>query len=435
MQKKDNNLPQRLRGLGKKMEDPAFAFLVCALTGLAVIFLCLLASHGTLVPHYLYCDIRDTGMDFFHSIEYLHGRAPYAIFETLYPPLANLLFLVIYWLVPPDTSGAWTYNFWQSVALRGTKFDLRTFQGPMLMFLLFFLITYWLMQTLTTYTLRNKGCKYPSVIAFCLTFSPGMLYALERGNILLLTIPLVLFFILYRNSESKFLQELSLIALAVAAGLKLYPAFFGVLLLRDKQYWKAARAVVYGVLTVVLPMFFFEEGLAGIPMWLSIVFEFKGNDADPLVGTGLVNFLHRIVVYADLYLGIDLGTGWMGFAGIAVTAGLLLASLFMKKQWQSVLAITLAFTLFQNQGRYVFSFYAIPMVMFLLEEDRLNKNNIIPFVLTLLLNIHLPIFYTHNSTYPDIAVKQMILMALLVWCVVTFVRSLGKKPVRAAQER
>ena len=75
------------------------------------------------------------------------------------------------------------------------------------------------------------------------------------------------------------------------------------------------------------------------------------------------------------------------------------------------------------------------MVMFLLEEDRLNKNNIFPFVLTLLLNIRLPIFYTHNSTYPDIAVKQMILMALLVWCVVAFVRSLGKKPVQAAQER
>ena len=40
---------------------------------------------------------------------------------------------------------------------------------------------------------------------------------------------------------------------ALAAGLKLYPAIFGLLLLFDKKYKEAIRLVVYGILAVVIP--------------------------------------------------------------------------------------------------------------------------------------------------------------------------------------
>ena len=40
---------------------------------------------------------------------------------------------------------------------------------------------------------------------------------------------------------------------AIAAGFKLYPAFLGVLLLRDKNYLAAVRTVLYGVVCPVLP--------------------------------------------------------------------------------------------------------------------------------------------------------------------------------------
>ena len=45
---------------------------------------------------------------FFHSIEYMRGRMPYGQFDTLYPPLANLFFYVLYLLVPKTQSDTWT---------------------------------------------------------------------------------------------------------------------------------------------------------------------------------------------------------------------------------------------------------------------------------------------------------------------------------------
>ena len=56
------------------------------------IFLCVFITHGSILSDLLFYDTRDTGMDFFHSIEYVRGRTPYKQFNTLYPPLANLFF-------------------------------------------------------------------------------------------------------------------------------------------------------------------------------------------------------------------------------------------------------------------------------------------------------------------------------------------------------
>ena len=52
-------------------------------------------THGEIFSEIFFNDSLDTGMDFFHSIEYTRGRAPYDLFETLYPPLANLFFYII----------------------------------------------------------------------------------------------------------------------------------------------------------------------------------------------------------------------------------------------------------------------------------------------------------------------------------------------------
>ena len=43
---------------------------------LAVLLLALLASRGTLLHRFFFYDVTDTGMDFFHSIEYMRGRMP-----------------------------------------------------------------------------------------------------------------------------------------------------------------------------------------------------------------------------------------------------------------------------------------------------------------------------------------------------------------------
>lgn len=79
---------------------PISVFSVTGIFAMCVLACCFLFSHGELIEHYFFYDTRDTGMDFFHSLEYVRGMAPYALFNTLYPPLANLLFYVLYMVIP-----------------------------------------------------------------------------------------------------------------------------------------------------------------------------------------------------------------------------------------------------------------------------------------------------------------------------------------------
>lgn len=117
------------------------------------------------------------------------------------------------------------------------------------------------------------------------------------------------FFILYRNSEKPLLRELACLALAIAAGFKLYPAFLGVLLLRDKNYLAAVRTVLYGVVCLCFPLFFFNEGLFGLTLWFRVLFDFSGSRGEPWVGNGFSNILAEPDMQVDKLLGTQLGYG------------------------------------------------------------------------------------------------------------------------------
>ena len=186
-------------------------------------------------------------MDFFHSIEYVNGRAPYALFNTLYPPLANLLFYIIFYCIPMTISSNWPLDFQQSVLMRRTSNDLRVYQAPMILFLIFVIVCVLMIVFLICHFLEEHEISLRKCVAFCAIFSYGILFSIERGNIIILTLPLTMFFVFYYNSDNRFVRELAYISLAVSAGLKLYPAFFGVLLIRDKQ-WKATISTVFYLL-------------------------------------------------------------------------------------------------------------------------------------------------------------------------------------------
>lgn len=133
---KENNA-KRGKGLfGKKgrgsnpfWEKTAKLYCVLSAVCAIVVMVTLYVTHGDFLSYFLYHDTLDAGMDFFHSIEYVRGRQPYAVFDTLYPPLANLFFYALFLLVPASVSDNWTYDFEASVAMRGTETDLRTTQS------------------------------------------------------------------------------------------------------------------------------------------------------------------------------------------------------------------------------------------------------------------------------------------------------------------
>lgn len=407
---------------------------------LAVLLLALLASRGALLHRFFFYDVTDTGMDFFHSIEYMCGRMPYGQFDTLYPPLANLFFYVLYLLVPKTQSDTWTESFISSLNMKGTERDLRLQQATMMLFIVFVIVVVLGIVSMTERLTRSCGGR-KKLLAFCAVFSYGVLYGLERGNILLLCWPLMAFFILYRNSEKPLLREWACLALAIAAGFKLYPAFLGVLLLRDKNYLAAVRTVLYGVVCLCFPLFFFNEGLFGLTLWFRVLFDFSGSRGEPWIGNGFSNILAEAGHAVDKLLGTQLGYGSYALLGIVLAAVLLVCSFFMDKEWKRITAIILAMLMFQSQYDYVFCLFLIPLLLFFAQEKNLRRDNVLPYALLVLFTIPLPLFRA-DTPKPLFTVRNSLyhaaMIVLAVWCFAEAVRGLQHRTAtgkRAAVSR
>lgn len=356
----------------------------CSLVSLSCIFLTLLVifiSHGDFFHRIFFSDSLDTGMDFFHSIEYTRGRAPYDLFNTLYPPLANMFFYILYRCVPLSQSSQWTNTFSEGVSARGTSIDLRVWQPTLMLFIIFILITSILFILIIQKILKENPLA--DLIAICMLFSYGMLYAYERGNIVTIVIVCCMFFVYYRNSSNKVLSELALLALAIAAGLKIYPALFGILLLYDKQYVKAFRTVIYGIAMFILPVFIFHEGIDGIFQFLEILTSHTSSDTISVQGYSFDKIVNSIVILFDqlFHCGFDKEFLLNVVPKFNLVAAIitLLTGFLMKSNWQKILTCCLAMLLYQSQGRYAIAFLMIPLIFMIKEEEKITVHNIVPF--------------------------------------------------------
>lgn len=402
--------------LGKK-NSPEQVFCIAALTGMTVVAVCMLASHGELIQRYFFYNNLDTGMDFFHSIEYVRGRMPYALFDTLYPPLANVFFYLLYLLVPKEVSEKWATTFEGSVSMRGTANDLRYNQAATLLFLLFLIFITYSMYVMMDKLLGTE-VRYRRAVIFCALFSYGVLYGVERGNIILLCWVFMAFFLRYYKAESPILRELAYLSLAVAAGLKLYPAFLGVLLLKDRKILPAIRTVMYGIGAVILPLYFFNEGLSGLWMWMRVVFGFGSNTDYPWVGNGFANILANLGHGLDLLWGTEWGEQNYALFGVVVALLLLACAICLKKEWETVLALILAMGMFQSQADYIYCLYLLPLLLFCAQEKLIHRGNVLPFGIMVLFTIQLPLFHDTRETSFTVRnfMLQVLLVVLLVWC-------------------
>ena len=189
----------------------------------------------------------DWFMDFFNSIRDSAASNVYSERNSVYPPLAVAFFRFIGRMLP-----------YAEVALDPRdNYDMQESQLCIMYYLLFAItmvvITYRCILKKVNTREDKTSRRLAELFAFLSIFSYPLVYCLERGNIVAASVALSVVFVFFRNSENKVIRELSLICLALAAGLKLYPAIFGVLLLFDKKYKQAIRLVVYGILAVVIP--------------------------------------------------------------------------------------------------------------------------------------------------------------------------------------
>lgn len=244
-----------------------------------------------------------------------------------------------------------------------------------------FLIVYLILSTVVVIAVYElvRTCKTGSQAVKVLTAaavcaSAPVLYSYERANFILLTLVFVLFFILYYDSENRVLRECALIALALAAALKLTPALLGILLLYKRQWKAALKAVLYGVLFGVGPFLFFTGGLSNIGQMLS---NMSLNLSDYGVTDGATLTASIIGVglpQSSVLLSV------MKWVTYVVSILLLAAAPVYKNKWEMVMAVSLVLVIAPSHSGTYCLLYLIPaMVAFLNAQEHAYSDLVILF--------------------------------------------------------
>lgn len=239
----------------KKIKDPAVKrnkidlmrlFIMFSAIGLVYAFLLAYMSGGDTIRHGLFWNGYNTDhfMDFFNTMRdsrdltWLYQR------NIIYPPL-SILMMYFCTLIAPETSMPQLFE---------QRYDMQSDPYLSTIFLTFALLSLLLCAIYIERYLedRNVGSERYFVTLFCIVSFP-FIYCMERGNSSLLAVGAAAFFVFFHSSEIKWVRELSYIMLALSAGLKMFPAMFGLLLIYEKKYFAAFRTAVYGVLAIVLP--------------------------------------------------------------------------------------------------------------------------------------------------------------------------------------
>lgn len=244
-----------------------------------------------------------------------------------------------------------------------------------------------------TYVLIYVACrraKQPFWVSLLLSFafsvSVPFLFEYDRGNYVLMALPFTIAFFLWYNSEKKWARELAYLSLAISVGIKIYPAAFALILLKEKRFAGFVRTAAYSVVALVLPFAFFDGGFDNIEAFLHWLTDFSGDK-----GTGV-----NVVVYGVSYsfspynlyaiLAGILGEGIIDLEVVQTAKAfeivgklttlfiivcIFFAGLTANRGWKVLLASALA-TLFVPSISFAYSgcMFVVPILAFLFEKNK-----------------------------------------------------------------
>ncbi|MBE6578036.1 MAG: DUF2029 domain-containing protein [Ruminococcaceae bacterium] len=354
----------------------------------------------------------DFYMDFFNSIrDASQGSAVYTERKVIYPPMANLIYLILSRFTPNaynDTSFSdkhqWTMHF-----------------SPFILVLIYSIATALLLFSLIYVSFKKGSDLKRFVFAFAAFFNIPVLFMAERGNIIMVCMIAVMLYTFTYDHEIKFYREIGLIALAFAFSIKLYPVVFGWLLIADKRYKEALRCAIYGLLMLILPSFFFGGPICLVTM-LQNVFGFSA---------GSKSTLSIILDTVGLPSGAQLALTVLIYLWVLICGICFALSPFLKRErWrQWALGFVTILCVPSLTSLYSWAFLLIPMVM-LCNLERPTRREVMYMVLMTVPFVFLPFYFTYRVTVSTVIVYVM--TALLS---ITLVASEAKHLVRYLKQR
>ena len=211
-----------------------------------VFWIAALITRGNIINNYFIPDSADTYMDYFNMLANIPGLSPYQ-YNANYPALPFVFWRVMFRIIPfypEQTQG---------------KF-LRDTMEAQLGFIIYMIICIILLVELIRYQVKGTQ-KDKIVMVGAIMLSGPIMFTIERGNIILLAFLFTLLFITLYDSESKRKRYIAYFCLALAAAIKIYPAFFGILVLSKKRYKETIDLLLIGIALFIIPFLFFNGSI------------------------------------------------------------------------------------------------------------------------------------------------------------------------------
>ncbi len=361
----------------------------------------------------------DFFMDFFNSIrDASQGSAVYTDRGVIYPPMANLIYLILSRFTPAS------YN--------DTAFDARyswiSYFAPMMLVVLFTCACA-IVFFFIVYSANKSGSRIKRFLfAFFAFFSVPVLYLVERGNIIMISLIALMIYAFTYNSDSKIKREAGLIALAFAFSIKLYPVVFGWLLLSDKRYKDAIRCAVYGVAMLILPSFFFG-GLSCFYQVFLNIFDFSTGSGSTL--SVIMNFINipdmgQSIISALVWV-------WVLMCGTCFAFSAFIRPQKAYKTW--AIGLVTICCVPSLTSIYSWAFFIIPLIMMFNRRQGYTKRDWTYMIMMTIPFVFLP-FRISFHVSPNTVLVYVMTAALSIFCVIDMlldVREYKKSKIKIEQ--
>ncbi len=348
---------------------------------------------------------NDRFMDFFNHITYVTAYGAKNVYDTsvhaCFPPLVYFMYMFFGKILPPDSTVMYSAD--------------ETAPYALLLYVWYCVLIAGMIACLAGELL--KGRFLLAVVGVILTSNIYIFSILERGNSTVIVAVLLLAALLLRNREEWYLREFALFCIAAAAGIKIYPAVFGIFYLYDRRWKEALRLLAYGLLGFFGPFVFFG-GFDGLRQFVEnqATIQRGGAGAGPACISAFLNYIGQ-------FAGISVSTGTavictMLYFGVAVLAAFVADDLWKKTFMLSSIMILCPFW----SGRYTRIYMMLPLLFFLAEPHEKTKLQYVYAVMFALLFCFCPVNISHISSiikvgWPDFVSYSAIYIIniLIIW--------------------
>ena len=323
-------------------------------------------SKGEFLRNIFFLNQADYFMDFFNSIQY--GKDPYGN-NVIYPPFINVLYGFLGHVIP------------DAIKANGTV-SMRDSNIGMMVFFIYNLLQIFLFMFVSELVLNfSKSEKYK--ILFVILLSQPLLFCFQRGNSVFLAMTCMMFFVALYDSDKLLYRNFGYFMLGIAAGIKIYPAIFGIILIRERKWKETVVCFLYGVIIFTLPFFVLDGGLRNFPRMFENI-----KNCSIAFSENRLGGKHNITNFLDIvesFLNKD-----FAYLNVCLIAFIALASIFIVvfcrniESWK-VYALLASMMIFLPSFSYTYNlvFMVIPL-MFFLKEGIHGKKDIIYSVLYVL---------------------------------------------------